>query len=352
MLLLGGCDVAKPDPPSATGPAVHLVGAFPSDGCGVGSDPDCTIATNATLTFRFDRFLNPATVSRQAIRVYTGDPKTAAGPPPFEVAYDPVERVVEYRMPSGYGFAPHTLYTLELVVPEAADDFGIRAFDDAPLAESDLPLHTSFFTGDGPGDVPAVSAPTCSQIVRGVFANNCTGSQCHQRIGHAFKDQGKNVDLGAAPYGLWLDSPANILATAIGKVAHETELGDRSGGAPEVKGARFGVRMALVDPRNPGGSYLLFKLLLGSDNYCPVWSDSGECIGVAASTHAFLPLPKGHSVRPDQAELDRLREWFVRGEPMPRALADGTQRRLTLDELRAVSTFIAGGADCEPPPQP
>ena len=341
--------MAKPEPPSAIGPAVHLVGAFPSDGCGVGSDPDCTIPTNATLTFRFDRFLNPTSVSRQAIRVYTGDPKTAAGPPPFEVAYDPVERVVEYRMPSGYGFEPHTLYTLELLVPDAVDDFGIRAFDGAPLAEAELPLKTSFFTADAPIELPVAEVPTCAQIVSSVFADNCTGSQCHQRIGHSFKgDDGRNVDLGAAPHGLWLDSPPNMLATAINKVARETELGDQSGGAPQVKGARFGVRMALVDPRNPGGSYLMFKLLVGSDNYCPVWSDSGECIGESASTHSFLPLPRGDSVRPAEAELDRLREWFVRGEPMPRALANGTLRRLTLEDLRAVSTFIAGGADCTP----
>jgi hypothetical protein len=340
--------VAQPDPPSATGPAVHLVGAFPSDGCGVGSDPDCTIATNATLTFRFDRFLNPATVSRQAIHVYTGDPQTGVGSPPFEVAYDPVERVVEYRMPSGYGFEPHALYTLELVVPEAADDFGIRAFDGAPLAEAGLPLKSSFFTGDAPIDIPVPAVPTCAQIVSGVFADNCTGSQCHQRIGHSFKNDGQNIDLGAAPHGLWLDSPPNILATAIGKVARETELGDLSGGTPQVSGARLGVRMALIDPRNPGGSYLMFKLLVGSDNYCPVWSESGECIGVSASTHAFLPLPKGHSVRPTEAELTRLREWFVRGDPMPRPLADGTQHKLILEDLRAVSTFIAGGADCTP----
>lgn len=338
--------MATPDRPTATGPAVHLVGAFPSEGCGIGPDPACTVPTNATLTFRFDRFLNPTTASRQAIRVYTGDPKTAAGPPPFEVAYDPVERVVEYRMPNGYGFAPRTLYTLELVVPEAADDFGIRAFDGAPLAEAELPLRISFLTADAPIDLPVEAVPTCTEIVRNVFTDNCTGSQCHQRIGHSFKDAGRNVDLGEAPYGLWLDSPANILASAVNKVAHQTELGDRSGGAPEVKGARFGVRMALVDPRNPGGSYLMFKLLLGSDNYCPAWSDAGDCIGVSGSTHSFLPLAKGDSVRPAPEELVRLREWFVRGAPMPRALADGTPQLLTLDELRAVSTFIAGGADC------
>jgi hypothetical protein len=325
---------------------VHLVGAFPGDGCGVGEDPDCTVPTNATLTFRFDRFLNPATVSRQAIRVYSGDPKTPFGSPPFEVAYDPVERVVEYRMPSGYAFAPHTLYEMELVVAEAADDFGIRAFDGAPLAEGELPLRTAFLTAELPTELPVESVPTCSDIVRDVFVS-CSGSQCHQRVGHSFKDsRGQSVDLGDAPYGLWLDSPADVAVTAIGKIAHETEVGDESGGAPDVRSARFGVRLALIDPRNPGGSYLMFKLLLGRDNYCPGRTKSGACRGEAASVHSFLPLADGQTITPPQVELDRLREWFVRGVPMPRPLADGSQRTLTLDQLRAVSTFIAAGADC------
>ena len=326
---------------------MHLVGAFPSDGCGVGADPDCTLPTNATLTFRFDRFLNPTTVSRQALRVYAGDPQTGVGPPTFEVAYDPVERVVEYRVKAGDGFAPHTLYQLELLVPEADDDFGIRAFDGAPLAEAELPLRTAFFTGDAAAVVPPEVVPTCADVVANVFRNDCAGSQCHQRVGHSFQDaDGRAVDLGAAPYGLWLDSPANITDSALNKVAHETEVGDRSGGAPQTNGARFGSRMALVEPRIPGGSYLMFKLLLGPDNYCPKFSKSGACVGEGVSTHAALPLSEGQSIAPPQAELDRLREWFVRGVPMPRALADGTQRTLTLDELRAVSSFIASGADC------
>ncbi len=326
---------------------MHLIGAFPSDGCGVGPDPDCTIPTNATLTFRFDRFLNPTTVSRQAIRVYTGDAKTAFAAPPFEVAYDPVERVVEYRMPANYGFAPHTLYNLELSRAVADDDFGIRAFDGAPLEEAELPLRSSFLTADAPIDLPVESVPTCAEIVTNVLGAKCTGPQCHQRVGHSFTQAGQAIDLGAAPYGLWLDTPADVRETAIGKVAHGTELGDQSGGAPEVKGARFGVRQALIDPGVPGGSYLMFKLLLGRDNYCPVRLDSGGCSGKAASAHMFLPLSRGQSVAPEQVELDRLREWFVRGEPMPRAPADGTPPKFTLDQLRAVSTFIAGGADCQ-----
>jgi hypothetical protein len=340
--------VAAPDPPRASGPAVHLVGIYPEDGCGVGTDPDCTVPTNATLTLRFDRFLNPATVSRQAIRVYTGDPALSPPAPPFQVTYDPIERVVEYRMPAGHSFAPHTLYQLELVVPRSADDPGIRAFDGAALAEAELPLHGSFFTGDDPTDLPVPSAPTCDQVVRQVFLGTCTGQECHQKGNNVVG----GIDVGDAPYGLWLDDPRHLVVSAIGRVARQTELGDESGGTPLPRSPRFGVRMALIDPRNPGSSYLMYKLLrnLGNFEPCPEGSSSELCAEPAdpfVSTHPQLPLPEGESFIPTEDELARLREWFVLGAPMPRPSSDGQPRSIYLQGLRAVSTFIASGADCK-----
>jgi hypothetical protein len=327
---------------------VHVIAAFPADGCGVGPDPDCSaVPTNATLTFRFDRFLNPGTVNRQAIHVYTGDPDTSPGYP-FEVAYDPVERVVEYRMPSGYAFAPHTLYRMELLVPDKAEAFGIRAFDGAPLGETDdLPLQSSFFTADDPVELVPDPSVSCADVVGQVFSDklaDCARGQCHRSFGNKLGD----MDLLDAPYGLWLDSRANLAVSAIGRIAHETELGDASGGIPTAKGARFGVRMALIDPSNPGGSYLLYKLLRNPKNFgpCTVTGKNppspfcnDDLVGV--STHQFLPLADGQSIEPSADEQDRLREWFVRGEPMP-LIGEG----LGLAGLRAVSQFIAAGADC------
>ena len=340
--------MAKPDPPSAAGPAVHLVGIFPQDGCGVGAAPTCTVATNATLTLRFDRFLNPATVNRQAISVYTGDPKVA-GSIPFEVAYDPVERVVEYRMPAGYGFVPRSLYQLELTVPVDEGDYGIRAFDGAPLREADLPLHISFFTSDAPADLPVEAAPTCDDIVNQVFGQlgNCAGSECHQRGGNRLGD----MDLLDAPHGLWLDKPADVQLSAVARVARQTELGDQSGGVPVESGPRFGVRMPLLDPQNPGGSYLLYKLLRNPANFEACLPDASAALchepaDPCVSTHTALPLPAGECIVPPADELDRLREWFVRGEPMPRVSSLGAQGNVRLQGLRALSRFIAAGADC------
>jgi hypothetical protein len=330
---------------------VHLLGIYPKDGCGVGDSPDCTVPTNVTLTLRFDRFLNPATVNRQAIRLYTGAPKVAIGAPPFEVSYDPIERVVEYRTPPGYALVPHVLYQLELVVPEGPDDFGIRAFDGAPLAESDIPLHGSFFTSDESVDMPSEPSPSCADILgkgSSVFST-CTGAECHQQGGNAVG----GLAVGDAPYGLWLDSARHFTLTAVDRVARETETGDQSGGAPTPRGPRFGVQMALVDPRNPGGSYLMYKLLRNPSNFepCPTGSSLAVCAqeaDPAVSAHAGLPLPAGELITPPPAELTRLQEWFVRGAPMPRPRGDERPLSVHLQGLRAVSRFIAAGASCGP----
>jgi hypothetical protein len=324
---------------------------YPKDGCGVGDSSDCTVPTNVTLTFRFDRFLNPATVNRQAIRLYTGAPEVAVGGPPFEVSYDPIERVVEYRTPPGYALVPNVLYHLELVVPESPDDFGIRAFDGAPLAEADIPLRGSFFTSDQVLEEPNETAPSCDDILgRGssVFSS-CTGAECHQRGGNAVG----GLAVGDAPYGLWLDDARHFELTALDHVAGETETGDESGGVPTERGPRFGVRMALVDARNPGGSYLMYKLLRNLDNFepCPPGSSQAVCsleADPAVSAHAALPLAEGELITPSSDELERLREWFVRGEPMPRPRSDGRPLSVHLQGLRAVSRFIAAGARCEP----
>lgn len=312
--------------------------------CDMGQQ-DCGVPTNATLSFRFDRFLNPATANRQALRVYTGDPETASGIP-FDVVYDPVERVVQYRMPSGYAFEPNVLYQIELVAPVEPGDFGIRAFDGAPLTEGRIALAGSFFTGLGPVELVAEEPATCAEVVSEVFMKSpggCGSSQCHSST----SEQG-------APHGLWLDGRANFSVTAVNRVARQTELGDRSGGVPLEQPTRFGVQMPLVAPGNPGNSYLLYKLLRSAENYVPCELDevdsASELCGIPAETcislypQLSLDLTSDHCLAPDDAELERLREWFVRGEAMP--LPRPVLRRVGLQQLRAVSSFIAAGASC------
>jgi len=312
------------------------------------------VPTNASIKLRFDRFLNPSTVNRQAIQVYTGEPRFSPGVT-FQVAYDPVERVVEFRVPPGQGFASQALYQIVINVAKTDADLGIRAFDGAPLTEADGPLHTSFFTGDAPVAQPLEPAVKCATIVQEVLGQtlgNCTGSACHASSGNQLEGQ----RLAGPPYGLALDDADVLVRTAVRRIAHETDLGDESGGIPAESGPRFGVRMPLIDPRSPGNSYLLYKLFLRRENFeaCPLGATALVCqqdptADPSVSAHTDLPLDKGESVVPSDDELVRLREWFVRGEPMPRAQDLGGQLiegNVRLQGLRALSRFIAAGADC------
>jgi hypothetical protein len=354
-LALGGCDIAQPAPPPAGGPPVHVVAMYPQDGCGVGADPDCMpVPRNATITLRFDRWLNPATVNRQAILVYTGDPKFSPSVT-YDVNYDPVERVVEFRVPPGSaGYEPQTLYEVELRVAKTDTDFGIRAFDGAPLAAGDIALHTRFETGTDYVDHPVTAAPDCTTIWQQVFQQlgDCAGVACHNT---GFHRLGSQV-LADAPYGLRLDGADALLETAISHIARETDLGDYSGGVPTAHGPRFGVRMPLIDGegRSPGNSYLLYKLFLDRDNFEPCAGTSPTVCATPASLdtsiHADLPLGSGELLLPPDNELVRLREWFVRGDGMPRLryddMGNSLQGRVTLQGLRALAGFIAAGADC------
>lgn len=348
--------MSEPDPPRAIGPEVHLVAAYPAHGLGLdcaGDAPDdCGVPVNATLTLRFDRYLDPASVNRQAIRVFTGDPANSPAIP-FDVRYDPVERVVEYRMPTGYSFARRAVYQFELVLPEGPADFGIRAYDGAPLVPGEVPLELTFRTSAAAVAQPQDLAPSCEQIVREVLAfeklGNCASSECH-RSGNSAR--------GGAPEGLWLDGRHNLRITAIGRVAHETEFGDSSGVALQ-NSPRFGVQMPIIDAKSPGNSYLLYKLLRNPKNFEPCAEAEPTQAGQPApgrspvcdtpadpsvSLYENLPLSDGETLLPSEDERTRLREWFVRGEPMP--FPRGAQQGVSLQGLRAISAFIAAGADC------
>ena len=100
-------------------------------------------------------------------------------------------------------------------------------------------------------DQPAASVPSCEAITKEVFngLGGCTGKACHNSGPHSYG----GVDLiPAAPYALRLDSAAALQQTAIDRIAHETELGDESGGVPAENSPRFGVRMPLIDSSSGG----------------------------------------------------------------------------------------------------
>jgi hypothetical protein len=297
---------------------------FPARGGGLDCAPNdraCGVPRNPTFEFRFDRFLRPDSAIRQAMTVYTGAPSNVVAPgnrlPEITPEYDVVERVVRFSLPEGLLLHENAVYTLELAVPNDEADFGFRAFDGAALAP-ETPLVMSFGTSnqvEQPLAQPA--APSCEEVVT-LFAG-CTSAACHG---------------GETPrMGLDLTSSDAIRRTAVGRVAHQTEVGDTTGVALQDP-ARMGVAMPIIDPHRPDNSYLMYKLLIGADHE----RASDEC-----ASEFRAPVDPERCTRASDEELQRLRDGFVRGDPMPHP-ASGL--RLAPEAVQSISHFIRAGAVC------
>jgi hypothetical protein len=276
------------------------------------------VPTNTDIVFRFDRYLRPATAVRQSVDVYTGSPNVWAGV--LLPEYDVVERTVVYRLTQA--LEPGTLYTVRLRAPSEESSFGFQAFDGAPLEEGEAPLQFNFFTrrsATGVPGVPLEPVPSCTRIAELFRDAGCTAANCHGG--------------SAPPMGLALDSMEQ-LERAVGRVARQAELG-AAVGQPLRNPRRFGLQMPLLDPGQPGNSYLFYKLLLSERSHWLSDSDPAVC-------NSRYQVPLGPTcLTPEDSESVRLREWFVRGDPMP---PWGTA--LFRADLREIQRFIAGGANC------
>ena len=303
------------------------------------------------ITLRFDRYLRASTAVRQSISVYAGDPSKSIGL--LRPEYDMVERVVVYRLTSF--LEPGTLYTVEVLSANSPAAYGFQAFDGAPLEGGAVPLKFYFFTQrnrDWLPQLPLEPVPSCERILE-IFARaGCADGGCHG---------------GAIPSaGLLLDGPQSFNETALNQVARQTEIGAVVG-VPLQDPVRFGLQMPIVDPGQPANSYLVYKLLRGEFSYWLGPDDPGSC-----SSRYTVGLGPD-CVPPPESELTRLREWFVRGAPMPppgdvpsppsgSAGAPGsagaagaagassvtaTEGFVFRPELREIQRFIAGGASCQ-----
>jgi hypothetical protein len=328
-----GCDLGEAAKDPAQGPPLRVLSTYPVDGqgteCTAQSPPDCGVPINTTIELRFNRYLDPGTAVRQAISLYTGNPDQNRV---FELEpeYDVIERVLVYRFRGSFRLEPRTLYRVELIEPTDESADGLRAFDQAPLEPGPVPLAFSFLTGDheAPEAAPS-SVPTCNQILTKMYRDNagCSIEGCHNAT--------------ESRMGLDLISQNGLLATAIDRVAHQTDLGPTADVVLQNP-SRFGVNMARIRRAAPESSYLLYKLLVNPRNFA---SSPGE----EESVHA-VALPDGAGIAPDAQETERLREWFVRGEPMPIARTDDPEGQIAKgfarSELRELATWIRAGAPC------
>jgi hypothetical protein len=348
-LLVSACELGPRDDAPAHGPALHVVATYPSDGQGTNAalnapldcdspGPDCPVPTNVAIELRFDRFLLPGDRLGAGLLLFTGDPD--ANSIALLPEYNLIERVVVFH-PQQL-LHPNTLYTAE-VVPSTDANLGFWAFDRAPLQEGAVPLRFSFSTGSGsvPVATPPVVAPdTCDTMIAGPFAS-CT--QCHVTQPGAETVPPSKYP----PMGLDLSSSLGFFYTAIQHVAHQAETGDSAANQGLESPERFGVQMNVVDPGNPANSYLMYKVLAKPDNY-RLDASEASCV-----TGFHAPVSDGNCLPPSADEATQLREWFVRGDPMPKdGIGDGfvpISASISHADLVRIDAWIATGASC---PQP
>ena len=299
--------------------------------------PDCAVPTNAAIELRFDRFLLPGSGLNAGLSVYSGNPP--ANGVPLIPEYDLIERVMVYR--PARPLQPNTLYTAELI-PSHDVRRGFWAFDGAPLEEGEVPLRFSFSTGSGPRPVPAQSlAPldTCETMTTGPFS---TCANCHST-----QPGEQTTRPSFPPMGLDLSTPRGLFYTAIRHVAHQTETGESISEEAFQSPVRFGVQMSIVDPGSPATSYLIYKLLQKPENFT-VMADEPRCV-----TGYHSPVSDADCQAPPEGERIRLREWLVRGDPMPKdgRSANGQQiaAATTRENIVRIAAWIATGATCPEP---
>jgi hypothetical protein len=298
------------------------------------------VPLNTVIEIRFDRYLMPSTAVRQSLRVFAGGPQNSVF---FQPQYDVIERVVTF-VPTA-NLAPNLLYTIEFVTKAEGGTDGFRAFDGAELEESDsVPLRFNFRTGTQTETIERPRVPSCNDVVRQLLPEStCGRAACHNPTTEEGCPTGSAHEpsdptgpcIGVPRMGLDLSSATGLVTTAIGVVAHQSEIGSQ-GGVPLRNPSRFGVQMPRIDPGSPGNSYLIYKLLRNPKNF-----ELADNPDVCVTAHR-VPLADGQCLPPSEAESARLRDWFVRGQPMPLK----QDLRYTRDQLVDLQRWIAAGANC------
>ncbi len=308
------------------------------------------------------------------------------GQPFIQPEYNPVRRSVTFRQPVGGRLKPATQYRLTVFSSASVDEPGFLAFDGAPLARSfsfdfrtkadsksaadELPLSAERYCN---AQTCAKACSTTQKTCKASCKTDCVnvadpkacevscgaacatvGTTCKQPCGcldgATCADDGELIGekpaifrgcgfapchsqgfdenpafAAAAPLGLDLSSPGAIAATAIGATSHLSQTGEAATLA-DLSGSRFGRAMPLIDPSNPGNSYLIYKLLINGRNF--------------ADEQRVPQLTE---------ELERLRAGAIAGLPMPGATGPDSNRlasdgQASQAHLQLISDWIAAGA--------
>jgi hypothetical protein len=273
-----------------------------------------------TVELAFDRLLLPVSVTRQSI--FLSDTRT---PPNFftpTIAYDPVARVVSITPTQDAPFTVGLTYRVQIASPSApTDPNGLRAIDGAPLDPAKRSQAIEFMVTAAATAPPAPPViDFCAQVIT-ILQGSCGSlGTCHGYSPIPLAAEGLILSKLAIP---------KFKATAIGRVAQESNSGAFSHGQPVSR--IFGQDMPIIDPGDPGNSWLLYKTLMAAG--------PGTQLMTTASAHSVPWMPLSDSERTTLSSL-------IPGREMPLPTSDpkmhGTS--LPLDTLEAISLWIAQGA--------
>jgi hypothetical protein len=306
------------------------------------------------IELAFDRLLMPSITIRQTFVLadVRGNLLTPG------VAYDPVARVVTITPMAPLEAGQR--YQLAITSPrDPSDPNGLRAVDGALLDPSSASVIefvvSASDSGTSAGGVMTPTIDFCNDVLP-AFVTKCSSTSCH----------------GGSPRpaaGLLLDSPTNVAATALGRVAQGANTGPRSTAetpctclAPMTcdRCKIFGINMPIIDTGtsqpaagNPANSWLMYKLFLAVPPACSSTPGAAPCDGGVAGDAGTLPanVSQTHAVAwapmtdTERAALSDL----VPGREMPfparpETPAGATTEPMTVDELERVSLWIAQGA--------
>jgi hypothetical protein len=312
-LLCGACDQGmQTDESPPVGLPIHYT-ANVGSGAPLQCMPDPATPTTCVgaVELAFDRLLLPVTVTRQS--VFLSDTRM---PPTFftpTLAYDPVARVVRITPTPDQPFTVGQTYRVQIASPASpSDPTGLHAIDGATLDPALQGKPVEFPVAAGA--MPPAAPPTVSfcTLTVPIISSCATISGCHFQY---------------PALGLVLRGSA-IKTTAIGRVAEEANWGAFSHAQPVSR--FFGQDMPIVDPGDPGNSWLLYKTLMATP--------SATALTTTASAHSVPWMPLANSERATLASM-------IPGREMPfpvdtTMLAPG----LELDTLESISLWIAQGA--------
>ena len=302
---------------------------------------DQPLPVDGAIQIAFDRYLLPSTVNRQSLGIVDAAnmPLPASLAP--VVTYDPIARTVTVSRPQAAWLTQGQTYRL-LLAPG-----GLRAIDGAALAEQKL--NFTFIVGPPSGVRIEPPVSFCRDVLP-IMVQKCgSTSTCH-----ASSDR--------AASSLVLTTSAGVGATALNRIAQGSNTGGRASGPPSAAPI-FGVDMPIIDPGNPGNSWLLYKIDLARLPTLIAEAPDVCVVNEKPMPFVFAPLVPQAQRTADEIERAILSN-FILGREMPfPALTPGgyPDTALTFDEREKVRIWIAGltpGAalpecrECIPAPTP